>query len=159
MKLYILRHATAKDLGNGILTDESRPLSDQGNREALNLAAYLKARNTEIDLIVHSPLTRTTQTAEHVAASLSVKSQASDKLSTAGDLHTHIQVLDEFKSLAKLLIVGHQPVLAQFIFKLVGADRKIGLTYPPCSLAVMDVEHHAYGWGGLLGSLLLPTDL
>ncbi|MCB1574866.1 MAG: histidine phosphatase family protein, partial [Xanthomonadales bacterium] len=66
-QIILLRHAHAEPPADG-QTDESRPLTGGGVREAEMAAAWLKAHGAEPDVVLLSPSTRTRETASRVLA-------------------------------------------------------------------------------------------
>lgn len=160
MKLYVIRHATAHDVGEkGILTDEARTLSAVGEKEADQLGAYLKSKSVRLDVLAHSPLARTTQTAEILAKHLRCELRAVEKLSTDHDLDAHIEALEMFKFMNSVAIVGHQPTLSRLILTLMGANPRAGLKFTKCAMATLNLERLGSTWTGQLVSLLSPSDL
>ena len=64
MRLYLLRHAEAEDIGTGGITrDFDRPLTAQGRADSRALAKAFAQRNVIVDAVVASPLVRAHQTA------------------------------------------------------------------------------------------------
>jgi phosphoserine phosphatase len=69
--LYLIRHADALALGErGITSDEERPLSEVGERQADAAARALQSRGILFDRLFTSPLVRARQTAEILSAGL-----------------------------------------------------------------------------------------
>ncbi len=160
MKLYIIRHATAKDVGeDNILTDEARPLSPVGEKEADKLGAYLKSKSVHLDMLAHSPLLRTTQTAEHIAKHLGCSLKPVEKLSTEHGVRSCLDVIDDHKFISSLAIVGHQPTLTKVILTLIGADQRAGIKFTKGAMAVLQLERLSSTWSAELVSLLSPSDL
>jgi phosphohistidine phosphatase len=160
MKLYVIRHATAKDVGeDNILTDEARSLTQTGEREAETLGAYLKSKSVQLDMLVHSPLLRTTQTAQLIAKHLTCPLKASEKLSTEHGLKSYIDVIDEHKFVANLGIVAHQPTLSKLVLTLMGADQRAGMRFDKGAMAVMQLERLSSTWSAQLVSLIAPSDI
>jgi phosphohistidine phosphatase SixA len=67
MKLLLVRHAEAVDVGGPIRSDRDRHLTARGLATAARLAAALRGR-VELDAVVCSPYLRTRQTAEPLLA-------------------------------------------------------------------------------------------
>ena len=113
-EIVLLRHGHALSTREaGVHTDAERPLSDLGEKEILEAAAYLKRTGFSPALIIHSPYLRAARTAELAAtvfpgAALRAAAELSDGPSTAA-----LDILLEAASRpgAAVLAVGHQPML------------------------------------------------
>jgi phosphohistidine phosphatase len=156
--LYIIRHADALALGeNGVSTDEERPLSEKGQRQAKQLAAGLHRRGVKLDVVLTSPLVRALRTAEAL-------------VQPEGGVATELKVCEELtpgvrrKKLAKVLLatarssvgmVGHQPDLGEFIAWLIG-DRKVGLELAKAGVAYVQCSDMPRRGGGTLVWLVTP---
>lgn len=68
MRLYLIRHAEAEDLGGGITRDFDRPLTARGREQSRALAAAFAAREIAVDVVAASPLVRAHQTATELLA-------------------------------------------------------------------------------------------
>jgi phosphohistidine phosphatase len=66
MDLFLVRHAEAEDKAPGG-TDAARPLTKRGRDDFEDVVRGLRRAGVEIDLILHSPLLRTVETAEILA--------------------------------------------------------------------------------------------
>lgn len=160
MNLYLIRHGEAKNVGEaGILTDEARALTAKGADEAKQMAAYFQARQVKFDLIVHSPLVRAHQTADYLAHGHGAKTIPDEKLSTAGDIDSYLQVLEAYKSLRTLAVVAHQPTLGKVVLRLIGAEARLGIEFKTCGVAKLTVERHPFGWHGSLAAFFSPEDV
>src|ERR1043166_8620613 len=68
VELYLIRHAHALALGErGITNDEDRPLSEEGEAQAVAAAKALAQRGVVLDKLYTSPLVRARRTAEIMA--------------------------------------------------------------------------------------------
>jgi phosphohistidine phosphatase len=67
MKILVIRHADALDPnGNSIRTDFDRPLSEKGLKQALRLKKGLLKADFLPEIVLSSPLIRTSQTSKLV---------------------------------------------------------------------------------------------
>ena len=75
MKVYLVRHGTAVNIGEqGVTTDAARMLSDEGRAKTGKAARGLsRVPDVTIERIVSSPLVRALETAEIFAKALGVK--------------------------------------------------------------------------------------
>ncbi len=124
MELYLIRHAEALDLGvQGITTDEERPLSEKGKRQAKAAARALQARGVVLDRLYASPLVRTQQTAEilvRVWARPDLAMETANLLAPGGKPRKLSKFLINSGG-AKIGLVGHMPDLADYAAWLIGA--------------------------------------
>jgi phosphohistidine phosphatase len=116
MDLILWRHAEAED-GT---PDAGRKLTDKGQKQAKQMADWLKARLPQNTRILVSPATRTQQTAAalgmefETVKEVGLSANAVSLLAKAGWPDAH----------GAVLIVGHQPTLGQVAaFLLSGEER------------------------------------
>ena len=158
MDLYIIRHADALALGEGgVTSDEDRPLSDEGHKQAAHVAACLKRRGVKLDLLLTSPLVRARQTADALVkaeTSVAAELETCDELAPGG----------RRKKLAKHLLgtarntvglVGHQPDLSEFVGWLIG-DKKVNLDLAKAGVAYIQCSDLPRRGGGTLVWLVTP---
>ncbi|NTW50808.1 MAG: phosphohistidine phosphatase SixA, partial [Chlorobiales bacterium] len=137
MRLYIIRHASAQSASEANVSDDSqRPLSEKGIAEAQLLGAYLKSKGVRLDLVLHSPLVRATETAQLLSEKVGCRAIPENRLSTECGVRTHLDVLSECKQIEHLAIIGHQPTLGELIVRLDNFDRP----FSPGSMVVMDIS-------------------
>lgn len=126
MDLYLIRHADAVSLGEGgITSDEARPLTELGHRQAKGLGENLKRLDVRLGFILTSPTVRTRQTAEDMAraygtgaAEIRVCSQLAPGKKTR-KLARFLRELDG----QSIALVGHMPDLAEHAAWLIGSKR------------------------------------
>jgi phosphohistidine phosphatase len=125
MTLYILRHASAGSRRRNPLLDRKRGLDKEGKQQCLLIGAYLNAMGVSFDTIISSPLKRSLQTASLVATEIGFE----QKIVVDASLEPNGKFVDFETMLAKhsgqeiVLIVGHNPNLAQFAGALISAQR------------------------------------
>src|SRR5438046_3049450 len=126
MKLCILRHGIAAELGDdGSRTDRERKLTQEGREKLKRVANTLCEMGIQFDLILSSPFARARQTAEIIAASLECEKRLkfSEQLepgATAGPL---IQEMNRLSNPSdSILLVGHEPFLSGLISRLVAGN-------------------------------------
>jgi phosphohistidine phosphatase len=88
MEIFLLRHGPAVERGTpGFEADSARPLTPKGRRQLRKIAASIKKMGLDFNLILSSPLLRTKQTAEIVAAGLKLKKRVkfSNALAPGGE--------------------------------------------------------------------------
>lgn len=105
MELILWRHAEAVDT----LPDATRRLSGRGERQAAQMAAWLKPRLPKQTRILASPATRCQQTVH----ALGLDFETSRLLSTDNSVADLIAASEWPTGGGAVLIVGHQPTLGQ----------------------------------------------
>jgi phosphohistidine phosphatase len=115
MNLYLVQHAEAKREEE----DPQRPLSEKGWSDIRKVAAYIsKHTNVNAGSIVHSPKTRTRQTAEALAEYLNPPEGAIEVegLKPLDDPSIWAENLAETKE--DIVLVGHLPYLSKLSSQL-----------------------------------------
>ncbi|HEY1577233.1 MAG TPA: phosphohistidine phosphatase SixA [Terracidiphilus sp.] len=125
MILYILRHASAGSRRQNPLLDRKRGLDKEGKQQCLLIGAYLNAMGVSFDAIVSSPLKRSLQTASLVATEIGfeLKIAADASLEPSGKFADFEAMLAKHAGQETVLVVGHNPNLAQFAGALVAGQR------------------------------------
>jgi len=119
MDLYLIRHAQAVDAGGG-MRDDDRPLTREGRRQALDVGGALGKQKVRFGRIVTSPLVRTVETAELVAATIGFDGglDVSDAMRPDGSWKQLLRETLEPNGDAPLALVGHEPSIGHFLSKL-----------------------------------------
>lgn len=125
MELFLIRHADAVPLSDGIKDDAERPLSEKGEQQAQMLAKGLQKRGVGLDQLVTSPLLRARQTADIM---LKHWTGTPPELLTCDALVPDAKPRQLRKYLRKLTgerigLVGHLPHIAVFAGWLIGGKR------------------------------------
>jgi phosphohistidine phosphatase len=108
MDLILWRHAEAED-GGPELPDEKRRLTPRGEKQAHDIAKWLKPRLPKRTRILVSPATRTQQTAHALAMPFEVEPD----IATGADAADLVAAANWPKGTTAVLLVGHQPTLGQ----------------------------------------------
>ncbi len=140
MRLFLLRHAHAKD----VFPDEERPLSVRGCQQIAKVCAVLNPENfLNIAQIWHSPYARATQTATQFKELLGIKA---DLVKTSD-----ITPLDNPQKVARmisaiscfggdLMIVSHNPLLESLAQLLIASKPYSASThFGKCTLAALSL--------------------
>jgi phosphohistidine phosphatase len=114
--LWLLRHAEAAD-GS---PDESRPLTDEGVRQAQNAGQALARLGTTLDACLTSPKLRALQTAQLACEPLGVEAIVEPALSGQP-----VDVLSLTAGLPDVLLVGHDPSFSLILHDLTGAQARL----------------------------------
>lgn len=152
MILYILRHANAGARRRNPLLDRKRGLDKEGKQQCLLIGAYLNAIGVSFDAIVSSPLKRSLQTASLVATEIGFEQKiaADASLEPTGKFADFETMLGKHAGQEIVLVVGHNPNLAQFAGALISAQRgsRANLRLRKGALVRIDVSRRP---GQLLG--------
>jgi phosphohistidine phosphatase len=111
-ELILLRHAHAETAGPG-QDDLDRALSRQGVAEAEAAGRWLKEHGYLPDRVLVSPARRTRETLEEVLRQLGYVEQRQDQRIYDATPGTLMQVADELRDIARVMLVGHNPGLEQ----------------------------------------------
>jgi len=126
-ELYLIRHGIAEDRGEAWPDDAKRPLTAEGAARLKKSARALVRLGVTFDVVLTSPLVRTRQTAELIAAALTPKPPIvnTDALvpgASPGALFAELEKHTRRKSIA---LVGHEPGIGELAARLLGTRRPI----------------------------------
>lgn len=123
LELYLVRHAIAAERGPDYPDDSKRPLTNEGISRFRKEAKALAALGVDFEHIISSPLVRTKQTADILAAA--VPSQptvtTSDSLAPAGTPTAVFQELAKHMRKPRIALVGHEPNIGELAARLIGS--------------------------------------
>jgi len=120
MKLYLVRHGQ----NNSVDRDPEKNLSEQGRKDVVKVAEFLKNAAVFTEDIYHSGKRRALQTAEILAGAvlLNGKIRAHDFLQPDDPVEKIAKEIEERNS--DLMIVGHMPFLGKLVsFLFSGLER------------------------------------
>lgn len=141
-ELILLRHAHAEAAVPG-MDDLDRPLSVQGQAEAEAAGRWLLEHGYLPDRVLCSPARRTRETCEAVMAALGyVECRQEPRIydATPGRL---VQVADENRELARVLMVGHNPGFEQLVALLSSGQSGDFRGMPAGGVAVLSLPAEA----------------
>jgi phosphohistidine phosphatase len=145
--LMLLRHAkSSRD--DPELDDHERPLNPRGKADAKRMGRLIQDEKIVPDLIVSSTALRARKTAEKVVKQSGYTSaiELEDRLYLS-DAAAHYAVVQETgRRHARLLLVGHNPGLSEFLSRLTSADEEL----PTGALAIVELPLDA--WKELIAS-------
>ena len=130
MNLYIVRHAIAVDPGTpGYEDDSQRPLTDKGIRKMNKIVKGLHQLDLKLDKILSSPYLRARDTAKILASEFQRGNQLSfsDNLIPPANFEALVAEIHEKYDVDNLALVGHEPMLSQFVSWLTTGDTKMNL--------------------------------
>ncbi|MFO1464616.1 MAG: histidine phosphatase family protein [bacterium] len=160
LELFFLRHAVAVERGAEGITDEARPLTEEG-REKMILAVQGMGRlKIEFEVLLSSPLLRAKQTAELVARHLPFRGpvEFEEELEPGGDLRVLLGKLAARRE-SRYLLVGHEPMLGSWIRSLLGWRGVARLRLKKGALCHLLLEGLQAGAGAELIELFQPKAL
>jgi phosphohistidine phosphatase len=126
-ELYLIRHAIAEERGDTWPDDDKRPLSDDGMSRMRKASRGLHRVGVSLDVVLTSPLVRTRQTAEIVAAAMSQRPSivAVDALAPGGGYAALAAELEKHGRKNRIALVGHEPGIGELAARLIGSRHAI----------------------------------
>jgi phosphohistidine phosphatase len=124
-ELYLVRHAIAAERGDEWPDDSKRPLTERGIARFKEVVKGLDVLDVAIDEVFTSPLIRTKQTADLLAAGISGKPVVK-LLDALAPGHTAAQTMTQLAKVARrrrIALVGHEPDIGELAAHLIGAQR------------------------------------
>ena len=155
IQLHLLRHAHAGDPGKWAGSDDLRPLSEKGRRQAEELGLLLASAGFAPDAILSSPKLRALDTARLVAAPLGLQVRVADGLAGGLEIDALEAILDSSGDPSRPLLVGHDPDFSTLAAQLVGLP---DLPLRKGSLVRIDIDRPLRLGTGVL-RWLVPPDL
>jgi phosphohistidine phosphatase len=126
-ELYLIRHGVAAERGENFPDDTKRPLTNEGVQKLRKEAKAFVALDITFDVILTSPLVRTRQTAEIVAAAFRNQPPIVNMPSLAPG-STHNAIIEELSKQHRrhrIAMVGHEPGLGELAGRLMGLRRPL----------------------------------
>ena len=142
-RLFILRHARAAWAQPG-QSDFDRALDDDGYAEAEVIAEEAADQGYRPERVIASTAVRCRQTAEPFLRAMSEELPVDyvDQL-YSGTVETYAEIAFAGRRETALMIVGHNPMIEEFLHRLVGkamAETAAPFGYPTAGLAVIDFD-------------------
>jgi phosphohistidine phosphatase len=149
MKIYLMRHGTAREPGEADFeVDSQRPLTATGLDNVARIARALKKLDVKPDLILSSPYVRAEQTAAILAKEFDLQKHLilSELLVPEGKAEEIIGAIVENYIVDELLIVSHEPCLGLLASLLATADLNLAINMRKggvCCLLAGDLRSEA----------------
>jgi phosphohistidine phosphatase len=126
-ELYLIRHGSAEARGDAWPDDAKRPLSEDGMSRLKKEARGLARLDVAVDVVLTSPLVRTKQTAEIVAAALDSRPPIVniDSLAPGGSYAALVADLEKHARKHSIALVGHEPGIGELAARLIGSRHPI----------------------------------
>jgi phosphohistidine phosphatase len=120
MKLIVVRHAAAVERSPGI-SEETRYLTPEGRVFFRKTARTMLKNGVEPGLILTSPLLRAVQTADVLVETLAYSGPfiVRDELRPGFNRKALEKLLDDYRTVDELVLIGHEPDLSTLIAYLV----------------------------------------
>jgi phosphohistidine phosphatase len=117
MIIYFLRHANAGQHVSNPKKDEKRALDETGVEQCGYVGRALAALDTQVEVIISSPLKRAAQTASLVGNEMGYegKLQLDDSLRPDTSFGEFRKLLDKYSKHESIMVVGHNPNLSEFL--------------------------------------------
>src|SRR6266404_6260173 len=159
VELYLIRHGVAEERGDAWPDDAKRPLSEDGMARLKKAARGLDRLGISIDVILTSPLVRTRQTAEIVAAELDSHPHVTNiqSLAPGGTYQALIADLEKHGRRTRIALVGHEPGIGELAARLVGTRR--AFAFKKGSICRIDVKSLPPAGPGVLRWFITPRIL
>lgn len=159
-ELYLIRHGVAAERGESYPDDTKRPLTARGIQKLQREGKALVALDVSFDVILTSPLVRTRQTAETLAASYRTAPPIVNApgLAPGG---THNAIIEELAKQShrrkRIALVGHEPGIGELASRLIGLRKP--LEFKKGAICRIDVAALPPTGPGLLRWFLTPRVL
>ncbi|MSO56001.1 MAG: phosphohistidine phosphatase SixA [Acidobacteria bacterium] len=127
-ELYLIRHGLAAERGENYPDDTKRPLTPRGIQRLRQEGKALAALDVTFDVMLTSPLVRTRQTADALAATFRAPPPVVDSPSLAPG-GTHNGIIDELAKQShrrkRIAIVSHEPGIGELAARLLGLRKPL----------------------------------
>jgi phosphohistidine phosphatase len=158
-ELYLIRHGIAEERGDAWPDDTKRPLTASGIARLRKEARGLGRLGVTFDVILTSPLTRTRQTAEAIAATFDPRPPivAVESLAPEGTYQTVLADLEKQARRSRIALVGHEPNIGELAARLAGSRHP--LEFKKGAVCRIDLETLPPAGPGSLRWFLTPKIL
>ena len=142
LRLYLVRHAIAEELAEG-MADADRRLTEDGIRRMVRAARGLRRLGVVPDRVVSSPLRRAKETAALVARALASGLEVEIEASLAPGCEPAelVRWLASARPASAIALVGHQPGMGRLAsFLLTGSSEAVPLRFKKGSVAALHLR-------------------
>ena len=124
MFIYFLRHASAGQAVSNAKKDEKRGLDKDGIEQCGYIGRALTALGVQVDVIVSSPLKRSTQTAALVGNEIGHEGKLvlEAALRPEGTFADFQKLLQKYSRQEAILLIGHNPNLREFLGRIISGS-------------------------------------
>ncbi|HWW88249.1 MAG TPA: phosphohistidine phosphatase SixA [Vicinamibacterales bacterium] len=126
-ELYLIRHGLAEERGEKWPDDTKRPLTEEGIAKMRKGTRGLSRLGVAIEVILTSPLVRTRQTADIVAAGLGSRPAVVnvESLAPGGSFAAIVTDLEKHARKVRIGLVGHEPGIGELAARLIGSRHPV----------------------------------
>jgi phosphohistidine phosphatase len=158
-ELYLIRHGIAEARGEAWPDDTKRPLTEDGMSRLRKQSRGLARLGVVIDVVLTSPLVRTRQTAEIVAAAFEPRPHVVnvESLAPGAAAATILADIEKNAKKARIAIVGHEPGIGELAARLIGTRHAIA--FKKGAVCRIDLDVLPPGGPGELRWFLTPRAL
>lgn len=148
-KLYLVRHSIA-DSFSPTGQDSGRLLTPAGMQRARRMAAHLRSFQASPSALVVSPFDRAQQTASILAEGLNFREpiETDNRLVPMGNVRDVATLLQEFREVDELMLVGHEPWMSCAAALLL-TNGRLDIHFSPGSVCCIGIER-LYPAGGVM---------
>jgi phosphohistidine phosphatase len=160
IELYIVRHAIAAERGPNYPDDRKRPLTSEGIARFKQAVEGLKDFDVKLELVLTSPLTRASHTAELLVAGIGGKPRLDvlEDLAPGGRMPAVLEAIAKASKRARhIALVGHEPDLGELAARLLRARGTI--EFKKGAVCCMELDGAMPNGPGTLRWLLPPRAL
>jgi phosphohistidine phosphatase SixA len=153
IELHLLRHAHAGEAEAWDGSDDVRPLTEKGEKQADRLGRFLASVAFRPDAIITSPKVRAARTAEIVAGHLGLPVVVDPRLGGGIDFGAVESILRDAGDPARPVLVGHDPDFTEIVRALIGSS---AVSMKKGAIVRIDVRQPLTPGGGELAWLITP---
>ena len=158
-ELYFIRHGVAEEQGDEWSDDTKRPLSAQGMSRMRRNARGLANLGVTFDVVLTSPLVRTRQTAEIVAAAFDRRPPivTAEALAPGATYQGVLAELEKQARRTRIALVGHDPSIGELAARFAGSRH--AFPFKKGAVCRVDIESLPPAGPGSLRWFLTPRIL
>ena len=140
MRVYLMRHATAVEAGEG--NDFDRRLSDAGVAEAQVAGRALAKLGAKPEVILCSPLLRAAQTGQEMARGFRYAPMVdmADGIASGAGPDDYFELMKRWDGKGEVVLVGHMPDLGRTLAVLLAGRSDVSVVFKPSAICALDVE-------------------
>jgi phosphohistidine phosphatase len=137
-----MRHANAGTPRENPILDRKRGLIKEGKEQCVQVARVLNALKLQFDVVASSPLKRALQTAQFVATEMGYEQPllVTEALSPGSKFTDFEALIEEYRLMDNVLVVGHNPNLQSFLSRLIARDGKANLRLRKAGVVRLDLS-------------------
>jgi phosphohistidine phosphatase len=156
MQIFVMRHGQAEMVAP---SDEQRPLTETGIKEAKFIGQWLLKNNTIFDCVFVSPYVRAQQTADALIGEFSdvVKRKTLGIITpedSAKDVHDYLDAVCVEEQYQNILLVSHMPLVSYLVAELT-TDYAMPMFQ---TASVAQIEYSVDKMSGELVNIVSPND-